>query len=1429
MDQNTPCDTDGASIVSKDFVRRKRLSSTQLSVAGTAGLLFFLLVALQPSSAVRSANQPPLALPSYSHAIGVVNSVYAGGDAPFLPQARDAPAGSAVSETDIKSDMAMHDTRTALNVVACHSRGPRMYYDVPTGVCRSLISGDGRWEWARAPEPTDPTLVPVLSALLPHLSNAPLPSVPIAPYQRVEERFAPSRDSRWLLDDWRLWEGELPCSNRAELRGLATPHTGIYARTADGRIDAINRTGDPPPPADADPRHAPFATVAAHKAHLPNSLYEIEHACIDEASGRLLTFAAARSAAGNAAGVAVNSPLVAPLIAPFEGLSEHPYGLPLSGMRRFLAEANRELVPIRLPKGMTEATASSPPSAWRDVVAASLEEYLAPVGGSASVMFVEDPALMFVLGAAESTNPAHMFQRVAAASSLQRLLGARSLLFLADYVSLSATRAYASLYALNANASGIPLSDLLPPELSMVGRAPAQVERRRPPQRRRPVDMKWAQVTTASHLPVEWMAASIAIGTLVPDATPVAVAHPLHMSGERSCETMRCAGAAGTAFPPSSLADVGASLARGEMPSDRHCPAEEVADLRRCGRRHIAVNVAPPIPYHHGLFADSDGRTSAAWNAAVKEAIREGRRLRRDVAVAREAMLRADVVPPPPEPPSQEPGSGTSHAERREWYLALWRARLVHVLGGRALGAAAWRNASAVYARTSDEPDRAFLGAYLYEYIAALLESGTEAEAAIGPPPTRRLVCYRTIAVSHNHYRQAGQSQHRGELSAAAVPTQYDAEGLKNVYEATAARFAACPVSVPAAPSPPFNSQTPSPLTEDHTQANNTNRDAHPLFTLPPAAQGALADAFASSQMAVEAALQSAVSGGAANEGLLSALQSDEPLVALRGRVPALRVLLGEVADAMRVYDVALMRHFTANGHGGRPIAVYHAARLTKRALVKTNALFVAEAAQGGESMGSYVDFATHEGMRPARPAPGSPSPRAEQYRRVLEADVLVGPHGADLNAVSYLKPSALALEIGIAKFNTGPFASGWFSGGAYARGVGYLRVTGHTLFHNRQVERERYSTYLTRSEWRHSLSTAVCAWLAMNAVRLADEANATNALPNATNASALGPGALGHLVPWWCRGGALGAVDALRERLHSASNATNRTTSASHMKASAGTKESLHVSESVRDIAAFLERRAENSGFGFSVPQCPPLALAVHFVGRGAVRLVTGVGQAALNRLQTECARPLTRMSREAPASQPLRAIGALQSALEVTLGLDERRAGAVAAVVIHGSRDVLLTNLTKIGATSPPQAAVTVGPCGHSHNQWDVPCVSLLLQVLVRLAGHGSSSPHGEIDPSFLPAVARALYTNALAQIPSPAGATFTVQPTQSYYPPPDVAIAAYLMRSLAGTRFDMDFLRGVYPRDEAPAFSFGGDLARRVATMEWHPPKRRRSRRR
>ena len=133
-------------------------------------------------------------------------------------------------------------------------------------------------------------------------------------------------------------------------------------------------------------------------------------------------------------------------------------------------------------------------------------------------------------------------------------------------------------------------------------------------------------------------------------------------------------------------------------------------------------------------------------------------------------------------------------------------------------------------------------------------------------------------------------------------------------------------------------------------------------------------------------------------------------------------------------------------------------------------------------------------------------------------------------------------------------------------------------------------------------------------------------------------------------------------------------------------------------------------------------------------------------------------------------------------------------------------------------------------------------------------------DIDPSFLPAVARALVTGALlphkpGRAQSPPAATLRndggangateASPTTEQIPTAnslrefggssahaDTVISEYLLWSLAETRFDMDFLRSEYPSDEAHAFSFGGVLAHvgveSSAVWQQASPRRRRVKR-
>ena len=119
-----------------------------------------------------------------------------------------------------------------------------------------------------------------------------------------------------------------------------------------------------------------------------------------------------------------------------------------------------------------------------------------------------------------------------------------------------------------------------------------------------------------------------------------------------------------------------------------------------------------------------------------------------------------------------------------------------------------------------------------------------------------------------------------------------------------------------------------------------------------------------------------------------------------------------------------------------------------------------------------------------------------------------------------------------------------------------------------------------------------------------------------------------------------------------------------------------------MRNTVTFLRRRSARSAFGFSVPDCPPLAPSVTFSTSSisalntSVRLGgTTVGQAVLNRLQTECASPVTRAVHDAPERQLLRAVEALQSHMEMARlhARSTEAAALLSFLAVHGTGALL------------------------------------------------------------------------------------------------------------------------------------------------------------
>ena len=194
------------------------------------------------------------------------------------------------------------------------------------------------------------------------------------------------------------------------------------------------------------------------------------------------------------------------------------------------------------------------------------------------------------------------------------------------------------------------------------------------------------------------------------------------------------------------------------------------------------------MPYD-GRLLDTEGHTSEVWNGAVKETLREGRRLRAALFAAMAAPEGSNCTAPlttnnaPPLP------AGASRAARYERYQRLWRARLVSLIahrrrcgGGRARGGVGGE---------APPPDDKALREYFTDFMGGQLElrslvAKEEEERRRRP---RQLVCYRSIVITHNHRGLPRYSTERGTLSLANVPTCHDAEGLKNAYEAITARF----------------------------------------------------------------------------------------------------------------------------------------------------------------------------------------------------------------------------------------------------------------------------------------------------------------------------------------------------------------------------------------------------------------------------------------------------------------------------------------------------------------------------------------------------------------------------------------------------------------------------------------------------------------
>ena len=135
--------------------------------------------------------------------------------------------------------------------------------------------------------PPDLSLVPMLARLDPPPIGAPHGPCPFIPadkalLRRAAVRHSPSAHSRWLLDEWRLWEGEL-CGNTAP---DGAPPLQPFAEVNDSRSNRQSSTV-------AFATRSSIASAGEGPLSPVPDVYSLEHFCIDEEDGSFVGFSAA--------------------------------------------------------------------------------------------------------------------------------------------------------------------------------------------------------------------------------------------------------------------------------------------------------------------------------------------------------------------------------------------------------------------------------------------------------------------------------------------------------------------------------------------------------------------------------------------------------------------------------------------------------------------------------------------------------------------------------------------------------------------------------------------------------------------------------------------------------------------------------------------------------------------------------------------------------------------------------------------------------------------------------------------------------------------------------------------------------------------------------------------------------------------------------
>eukprot|EP00744_Colponema_vietnamica_P009017 GILI01012839.1.p1 GENE.GILI01012839.1~~GILI01012839.1.p1 ORF type:complete len:991 (-),score=116.26 GILI01012839.1:207-2774(-) len=712
---------------------------------------------------------------------------------------------------------------------------------------------------------------------------------------------------------------------------------------------------------------------------------------------------------------------------------------------------------------------------------------------------------------------------------------------------------------------------------------------------------------------------------------------PLMSTGEGGCEALRC-------------------------DTENHCSSEAREARSRCNRPYALINVALPnlqnvlggLPYR----ADTQNYSVAVWNLAIRETMREAKRFRRDL------WLKAHESTAQQKQPSSallEPVIDASNSKSSS-YITEWRKRLIDIV--------IRSPKSSLMAESLPKKANTMYQEYFLEVFAHQLESRHSAENdPTSPKPRRQLICYRRASFGHFFHREFEQNSNPpGVIGLTSTPNCELEKTLRSAYAPVWARFGMCMKGEEN-----FASSKSKVIPE-----LDTNRDAHPIFTMGGERKAALQAAFVKSRREIEHAIRDLE--GLPRKSLLALLSYRST------NSRAKEKFMATIRSIQRTYDKRLMAHFVDSGEPAlsRRIKLFSPFRSKKRVLTHWRYHVTALMHKG---MGKYIDFQFEEGLaggaftkddQTYSLADPLNTPRARQYYSYLTADLFLGTHGADFHGSAMAKPSAMITEFGHAGFDdlNMDFRGGFFSAFAYARHIGYLRIRISRKTVSDTKDRESWEgehhTYMSLPDLRHSISVSVCAWLATNSVRLPDEDRAGRNVSEDYS----------YLVPWWCRGGAKSVVKSALRQLRSRYLSNNTEPKSPPGKGKCGARWMLQPTQ-LKEQAEFYESRSEESGFPFDGPVCPPLQTAVGWSHELSINATITKYQTALapskltlghlRKLQNECARRVTNVVLGDSYIHVRRRVAeALQSLFEGMLFMSEEKAQLAARLMIDGAAAV-------------------------------------------------------------------------------------------------------------------------------------------------------------